>query len=174
MCFHEIWWNSNNPLWPKNTKIWVSNNSGKGLMPAGINPLPQPMLTYHQFFNIFQCDTLKITAIFPKNQWVNHLKNHPWTLSHVQCHQTGGGAKLPQDPHSKEKIHTNSHMLTSTTDPSELRLTPMIQTKFLFTQCRKVDYHLIYHNLIYPGAKCTFNWPTLTFTSYEWQGNHSF
>ena len=30
------------------TEIWVNIGSGNGLLPEGIKPLPDPMLTYHQ------------------------------------------------------------------------------------------------------------------------------
>ena len=33
-------------LWP-NDIIWISLDSGNGLLPGGTKPLPEPMLTYH-------------------------------------------------------------------------------------------------------------------------------
>ena len=34
--------------WLANTMIWVNTGSGNGLLPDGIKPLPEPMLTNHQ------------------------------------------------------------------------------------------------------------------------------
>ena len=31
------------------TQIWVNIGSGNGLLPDGIKPLPEPMLTNHQY-----------------------------------------------------------------------------------------------------------------------------
>ena len=47
LCFVVI-----NSLGPSDTmwrqEIWVTIGSGNGLLPDGIKPLPEPMLTYHQ------------------------------------------------------------------------------------------------------------------------------
>ena len=42
----------NNSLWPSDTmvtEIWVNIGSGNGLLPDSTKPLPQPMLTDHQW-----------------------------------------------------------------------------------------------------------------------------
>ena len=37
-----------NSLWPSDT-IWVNIDSDKGLLPEGTKPLPESMLTFHNF-----------------------------------------------------------------------------------------------------------------------------
>ena len=34
------------------TFIWVNSGSGNGLLPDGTKPLPEPMLTYHQWDSV--------------------------------------------------------------------------------------------------------------------------
>ena len=41
------------------TLIWVNIGSGNGLLPDGTKPLPEPMLTYHQWGNVAEQKVLK-------------------------------------------------------------------------------------------------------------------
>ena len=44
-----------NLLWPSNAiwwQIWINIGSGDGLLPDGTKPLPEPMLTYHQWGDV--------------------------------------------------------------------------------------------------------------------------
>ena len=69
------------------TLIWVNIGSGNCLLPDGNNPLPEPMLTNHQWWfsqkgnftgtvpDIYPCCEFEsykfsITAAFPRGQWV--------------------------------------------------------------------------------------------------------
>ena len=74
------------------TEIWVDIGSGNGLLPDGTKPLPEPMLTDHQWGSgtfilgqfhkiclnhqslkfLWNCIS-KIPLIFPWGQWVNIL-----------------------------------------------------------------------------------------------------
>ena len=41
-----------NTLWPSDTiewQIWVNTGSGNGMLPYDTKPLPEPMLTNHQY-----------------------------------------------------------------------------------------------------------------------------
>ena len=73
------------------TEIWINIGSGNGLLPDGTKPLPEPMLTYHQSSPVaftwgqfhtkcsiypwheFENHQFKVTATFPRGQWVNSL-----------------------------------------------------------------------------------------------------
>ena len=88
------WVNSFLPTMPSDThmatEIWVNIGSGNGLLPDGTKPLPEPMLTNHQWspvtlisgqfhrdasatnhLNLFQNYIADISFKFPRGQWVN-------------------------------------------------------------------------------------------------------
>ena len=74
------------------TEIWVNIGSGNGLLPDGTKPLPEPMLTAHQWSpvtfilgqfykrslnhqspkDLLENYMSKILFKFPRGQWVNH------------------------------------------------------------------------------------------------------
>ena len=75
-------------------QIWVSIGPGNGLLPDGTKPLPEPMLTYHQWSLVaftwgqfhMKCSRylpltwvwkslFKITSASPRDQWVKQLPN---------------------------------------------------------------------------------------------------
>ena len=88
-----------NSLWPNDTiweQIWVNIGSGNGLLPDGTKPLPEPMLTCHQWsfvFSLYNSFTgsawdisswykfenynFEITATFPRANELN-LITHSW------------------------------------------------------------------------------------------------
>ena len=74
--------------------IWVNIGSGNGLLPDGTKPLPEPMLTYHQYgpVSFFLSEDLikrssegtnqwsklenwifKVASKSPRGQWVNQI-----------------------------------------------------------------------------------------------------
>ena len=53
---------------PFGALIWFNNASGNGLLPDGTKPLPEPMLTNHQWGPVRSCD--------------NHMRHHKRYLSH--------------------------------------------------------------------------------------------
>ena len=73
------------------TEIWVNIGSGNGLVPDSTKPLPEPMLTNHQWSpvtfrsgqfhkrclnhqsNPFENYMSKISFNFPRGQWVNYI-----------------------------------------------------------------------------------------------------
>ena len=74
------------------TKIWVNIGSGNGLLPDGNKPLPEPMLTDHQWSPVtfilgqfhnrclnhqhwspFENYMSKLSFNFPRGQWVNEI-----------------------------------------------------------------------------------------------------
>ena len=63
----------------KVTKIWVNIGSGNGLLPDVTEPLPEPMLTYHQwgpvalFQRQFHINCSRIKCM--KEVWRLHFKN---------------------------------------------------------------------------------------------------
>ena len=64
-------------------EILVNTGSGNVLLPDGTMPLPEPILTQHQWHSPdnnlqavlkildFENDTYRITAISPRKQWVD-------------------------------------------------------------------------------------------------------
>ena len=92
------------------TLIWVNIGSGNGLLPDGTKPLPEPMLTYHQWGNApfmwgqFQPSitkiSLKITSLkfIPNLPGANELKTQTWSSLHLQIICALDGARSLVDP----------------------------------------------------------------------------
>ena len=61
-------------------EIWVNIGSGNGLLPDGTKPLPEPMLTDHQWSPVTfilgqfhkRCLTHQSLKFFPRGQWVKN------------------------------------------------------------------------------------------------------
>ena len=92
----SLW--SSDAIW---RQIWVNICSGNGFLPYGTKPLPEPMLTDHQWspvtFILWQfhkgclnCQWLKsiykIVFKFPKGQWVK--RSNEWLYFHHHLHAT--------------------------------------------------------------------------------------
>ena len=63
-----------NSLWPSDAiwrQIWINIGSGNGLVPDGTKPLPEPMLTDHQWSPVTY-----ISGQFHK-RCLNHQSNFP-------------------------------------------------------------------------------------------------
>ena len=60
------------------TKIWVNIGSGKSLLPDTTKPLPEPMLTYHQWYSSEDNFTSNISAINHWNKFENDLYKIPF------------------------------------------------------------------------------------------------
>ena len=91
--------------------MWVNIGSGNGLLPNGTQPLPEPMLTYHQRvlwhspksnftgsvkdinFEKFTC---KITSTFLRRQWV---KNTSQYISHSYLCSPNGSVLVDLSHH---------------------------------------------------------------------------
>ena len=83
------------------TLIWVNIGSGKGLLPDGTRPLPEPMLT-DQPWNLvtytwgnFTGNTQDIYPWYgfetPRGQWVNILQSYPHIGCPISCQRPHHG-----------------------------------------------------------------------------------
>ena len=63
------------PVIPYGDLIWINIASGNGVLSDGTKPLPEAMLTNHQWGLTaweFENDWMKIIAAYPRGQWVKH------------------------------------------------------------------------------------------------------
>ena len=88
------------------TEIWVNIGSGNGLLPDGTKPLPEPMLTDHQWSPVTFIIIMAISQEMPQPSTTKiHLK-----ITHLKYHSNFPGANELMKMHSERGKQVPSNL----------------------------------------------------------------